>query len=50
MILEINRRPMKAPQDVAAEAGALRAQGRKTALLLVVNTRGQARFLALPLN
>ncbi|WP_298354190.1 Do family serine endopeptidase [Rhodoblastus sp.] len=50
VILEINRRPMKAPQDVAAEAGALRAQGRKTALLLVVNTRGQARFLALPLN
>jgi serine protease Do len=49
-ILEINRRPMTAPQDVAAEAGVLKAQGRKTALLLIANAQGQARFVALPLN
>ena len=50
VILEINRRPMNAPRDVASEAAILKAQGRKTALLLMVNAQGQARFLALPLN
>ena len=50
VILEINRRPMKAPRDVAAEAGALKAEGRKTALLLIANAQGQARFVALALN
>jgi serine protease Do len=50
VILEINRRPINAPQDVAAETAALKAQGRKTALLLIANAQGQARFLALALN
>jgi serine protease Do len=39
VILEINRRPIAAPQDVAAEAGALKAQGRRTALLLIADSR-----------
>ncbi len=50
VILEINRRPIDAPKDVAAETAAAKAQGRKTALLLIANAQGQARFLALALN
>ncbi|MCI4677993.1 Do family serine endopeptidase [Rhodoblastus acidophilus] len=50
VILEINRKPVNAPQDVAAAAKAIKAEGRKTALLLIANAQGQARFVALPLN
>jgi serine protease Do len=50
VILEINRRPAGAPQDLAAEAKALKEQGRKTALLLIVGAQSRVRFVALPLN
>ncbi len=50
VILEINRNPAGAPQDLAAAVKVLKAEGRKTALLLIVNAQRQARFVALPLN
>jgi serine protease Do len=50
VILEIDRQPMTAPEEVAAQIKALQAAGRKSALLLVGNGQGQARFVALALN
>jgi serine protease Do len=50
VILEVNRQPMAAPADVLAQAKALKGEGRKTALMLVANAQGQARFVALPLD
>ena len=50
VILEINRKPVNAPAEIVAEAKALKADGRKSALLLVANGQGQARFVALALD
>ncbi len=50
VILEVNRRPVKTPAEVAKRVEALKAGGRKTALLLVSNGRGQARFVALEMK
>jgi serine protease Do len=50
VILEINRHAVAAPEDIVAQAKALKADGRKTALLLVANAQGQARFVALALD
>jgi serine protease Do len=50
VILEINRQPVNAPEDLVAQTKALKADGRKSALLLVANGQGQARFVALALD
>ncbi len=50
VIIEINRQPVGAPEDVAKQAKALKAEGRKTALMLIANAQGQARFVALALE
>jgi serine protease Do len=50
VIVEINRQPVAAPEDVEKQAKALKSEGRKSALLLVANAQGQARFVALSLN
>jgi serine protease Do len=50
VILEINRQPVNAPEDLVAQTKTLKADGRKSALLLVANGQGQARFVALALD
>jgi serine protease Do len=50
VIVEINRQPVAAPEEVVAKAKALKDEGRKTALLLLANPQGQARFVALTLE
>lgn len=50
VILEINRQPVGAPEDVVRQAKALKAEGRKAALMLIANAQGQARFVALALE
>jgi serine protease Do len=50
VILEINRQPVAAPEDILAQSKALKADGRKTALLLIATAQGQARFVALTLD
>jgi serine protease Do len=50
VIVEINRQPVASADDVVAQAKAMKADGRKSALLLIANAQGQARFVALPLE
>ncbi len=50
VIVEVNRQPVASPEEVDKQAKALKAEGRKSALLLVANAQGQARFVALSLN
>jgi serine protease Do len=50
VIVEVNRQPVSAPEDVLAKIKALKDEGRKSALLLAANPQGQARFVALTLN
>ena len=50
VIVEVNRQPVAAPEDVLAKTKALKDEGRKTALLLLANPQGQARFIALTLE
>ena len=50
IITEINRTPITRPEDVQAQIKALKAEKKKTALMLVANGQGQARFVALPLD
>jgi serine protease Do len=50
VILEINRQAVNAPAEILAQTKALKADGRKTALLLVATTQGQSRFVALALD
>jgi len=48
VIVEINRQPVASPEDFVKQSKALKAEGRKTALLLIAGAQGQARFIALP--
>jgi len=50
IVTEINRAPIARPEDVEAQVKALKADKKKTALLLVANGQGQARFVALPID
>ncbi|MCW2274598.1 serine protease Do [Rhodoblastus acidophilus] len=50
VITEINRTPVARPDDVQAQLKVLKAEKKKTALMLVANGQGQARFVALPLE
>jgi serine protease Do len=50
VIVEVNRQPVAAPEDVVAKTKSLKGEGRKTALLLLANPQGQARFVALTLE
>ncbi len=49
VILEINQEAVRAPSDVAKEMRALKAAGKKLALLLVSTPQGEVRFVALDL-
>ncbi|MCW2315450.1 serine protease Do [Rhodoblastus acidophilus] len=50
IVIEINRTPVARPEDVDAQVKALRAEKKKTALVLIANGQGQARFVALPVD
>ena len=50
MILEVNRQPVNAPDEILAQMKTLKADGRKSALLLIATAQGQARFVALALD
>ncbi len=49
-ILEINQEAMAKPEDVAKRIGALRDQGRKSALAFVASPQDEKRFVPLPLQ
>jgi serine protease Do len=50
VIVEINQEQMNAPGDVARKMRAVKEQGRKSALFLVSNGKGEVRFVALPVD
>jgi len=48
VIVEINQEQMNAPEDIVRKMRAVKEQGRKSALFLVSNGKGEVRFVALP--
>ena len=50
IITEIDRKPVTKPEEIEAAVKALKADKKKTALLLIANGTGQARFVALTLE
>jgi serine protease Do len=46
VIEEVNQDPVKSPADFAKKLDALKAEGKKLALLLVANPQGEVRFVA----
>jgi serine protease Do len=47
VIQEVNQLPVKDPSDVTNKIKALKDSGKKSALLLIANTHGEVRFVAL---
>jgi serine protease Do len=50
IIVEITNEKVSTPEEVAARIDAVRAGGRKTALLLLSDPKGEIRFVAVPLE
>jgi len=50
VILEVGQEPVRSPEDVAERLEELRAEGRRSALLLVSDADGEVRFVALAIN
>ena len=50
VLVEINQEPVKQPADAADKFRSLKTAGKKTALLLVANARGEVRFVAVPVD
>jgi serine protease Do len=50
VIEEINQIPVKDPADVANKIKDLKDAGKKSALLLIANARGEVRFVALAMQ
>jgi serine protease Do len=50
VIVEVGQEPVSTPADLAKRIDALKAEGRKSALLLVSNAQGEVRFVALSLS
>ncbi|MGP9821449.1 DegQ family serine endoprotease [Salinarimonas sp. NSM] len=50
VILEVGQEPVATPREVADRIEALRAEGRRSALLLVSDAAGEVRFVALTMN
>ena len=50
MIVEITNQKVSTPAEVAARIEYVRASGRKSALLLVSDAKGDIRFVAVPLE
>lgn len=49
VILEVDQEPVSDPADVTKKMQALKGGGKKSALLLVANSQGEVRFVALSL-
>lgn len=49
-IVEVNQEQVASPADVTKRIDALKKDGKKSALLLVANPRGDVRFVALPIE
>ena len=50
VIEEVNQQAVASPSDVAKAIAALKAAGKKSALLLVATGTGDVRFIALTLD
>ena len=50
VIVEISNEKVSTPADVAARIEAVRASGRKSALILVSDNKGEIRFVAVPVE
>jgi serine protease Do len=50
VIEEVNQQAVSKPADVAKAIDGLKKQGKKSALLLVANSAGEVRFVALQIN
>jgi serine protease Do len=50
VVVEVSQEPVSSPADVTKRIEALKAQGRKSALLLVANPQGEVRFVALSIE
>lgn len=50
VIVEVNQEQVQSPADVTKRIDALKKDGKKSALLLVSNPRGDVRFVALPID
>ncbi len=50
VLVEINQEAVKQPADAADKFQSLKSAGKKTALLLVANGRGEVRFVAVPVE
>lgn len=48
IIVEINQEQMNEPDDIVRKMRAVKEQGRKSALFLISNGKGEVRFVALP--
>ncbi|WP_406600808.1 DegQ family serine endoprotease [Microvirga rosea] len=50
VIVEVGQEPVSTPADVTKRIDAIKSQGRKSALLLVANSQGEVRFVALSIE
>ncbi len=50
VIVEVGQEPVSSPADVTRRVEALKKEGRKSALLLVANTQGEVRFVAVSIE
>ncbi len=50
VVVEIDQEPVKEPAEALDRLQALRSAGKKSALLLVANNRGEVRFVAVPVE
>ena len=50
VLVEINQEPVKQPSDVADKFSTLKSAGKRSAVLLIANTRGEVRFVAVPVE
>jgi serine protease Do len=50
VIVEVGQEPVSSPADVSRRVEALKKDGRKSALLLVANTQGEVRFVAVSIE
>jgi serine protease Do len=50
VILEVGQEPVRSPEEVADRLDGLRAEGRRSALLLVSDAQGEVRFVALAMS
>jgi len=50
VIVEVGQEPVSTPADVTKRIEAIKGQGRKSVLLLVANTQGEVRFVALSIE